>query len=209
MPTDKSLFYYGPVFHQIFDPFLAEGRQVAMGLIPEGASVLDMACGTGVFALMLRKEKNCRVTGIDLSLKMLEFARKSNPYPDVTFDHEDATDLSAFADLSLDYCTILNLMHELSKAQQAAALKEALRVARRAVITNWVSPLPKNASATVLRIVESTLGRDHLRNFEAFLATGGFAGVLKESVLPTTVEYRRVFSHDCREVVLVSRSGHS
>ena len=209
MPTDKSLFYYGPIYHKLFDPQLAEGCQVVLGLIPEGASVLDVACGTGVFSFMLRKEKNCRVVGVDLSLKMLEFAVKSNPYPDVTFQHADATDLGAFADISFDYCTILNLMHELSKTQQAAALKQALRVARKAIITNWVSPLPKNTIGIGTRIVEATIGRDHNRNFNAFLAAGGFASVLKESALPVTVEYRDVFSHNCREVVVVGTTQNA
>jgi ubiquinone/menaquinone biosynthesis C-methylase UbiE len=209
MPTDKSLFYYGPIYHQLFDPALAENRQVAVGLIPEGASILDVACGTGVFSFMLKKEKNCRVTGIDLSLKMLEFARQSNPYSDVTFHHEDATNLSAFTDLSFDYSTILMLLHELSKTQQAAVLKEVLRVAKRAVIIDWVSPLPKNGFGIAAHIVEATFGHDHNRNFFAFLAAGGLASVLKEAALPITVEQRCVFNHNCREAVLLSMSGHS
>jgi ubiquinone/menaquinone biosynthesis C-methylase UbiE len=208
VPTDKSLFYYGPIYHKLFDPELAEGRQVAIELIPEGASVLDVACGTGVFSFMLRKEKNCRVVGIDLSLKMLEFARRSNPYPEVTFHQEDATDLGAFADRSFDYSAILMLMHELSKGQQAAVLKEALRVARRAVIIDSVCPLPKNAGGIGIRVVEATFGHDHHRNFNAFLAAGGIASVLKQSALPITVERRCVFWHNCREAVAVTTAQH-
>ncbi len=46
---DKSLFFYGPVFHKLFDPQLAEGREVTVDLINEGSSVLDIACGTKIF----------------------------------------------------------------------------------------------------------------------------------------------------------------
>jgi SAM-dependent methyltransferase len=205
MPTEKSLLYYGPIYHKLFDPELAEGRRVAAELIPKGSSVLDVACGTGVFTFMLREERNCRVVGIDLSLKMLEFARKSNPYPDVTFHHEDATDLGAFADLSFDWGAILMLMHELSKSQQVSVLREALRVARRAVIIDSVSPLPRNPGGIGIRFVERTFGHDHYRNFNAFLAAGGIASVLKESSVPIAVEHQSLFWHNCREVVVVSR----
>src|SRR5512135_2642479 len=111
MPEDKSLFFYGASFHHFLDPFLIESRRVAISLIEEGSSILDIACGTGAFALMAREQKHCRVVGIDLSLRMLDYARKSNPYPEVTFRHQDATDLSDIADNSFNYATILMMMH--------------------------------------------------------------------------------------------------
>lgn len=76
MATDKSLFYYGPIYHKILNPTLAEARQVATNFIPEKSSVLDIACGTSVLPL---EQKRCRVVGLDLSLRMLEFAQRSNP----------------------------------------------------------------------------------------------------------------------------------
>lgn len=204
MSSDKSLFYYGPIYHKLFDPELAEACQVATDLITEDFSVLDIACGTGVFCFMLREQKNCRVVGIDLSLRMLEFARKLNPYQDVTFVHEDATDLRTFGDHSFNYATILMLMHELATPQQVCVLKEALRVATKAIIIDSISPLPKNAGGIGIRIVEGTFGHDHNQNFKVFLATGGIAGILKESALAITVEHRSIFWRKCREAVLVS-----
>lgn len=35
MPQDKSLFYYGAVYHWVFDPQLAEARQITVDLIAE------------------------------------------------------------------------------------------------------------------------------------------------------------------------------
>lgn len=203
MPTDKSLFFYGPLYHKFFDPQLADARQVAVDLVAEGSSVLDIACGTGLLCSMLRENKNCRVVGIDLSLRMLEFARKSSPYHDIAFRHEDATDLRAFDAGCFDYATILMLMHELPRPHQLAVLKEALRVARRAIIIDSLSPLPRNSGGIGIRVVEATVGHDHNPNFNAYLASGGLAGLLKEAVPPVTVEERRVFWHDCREGVLV------
>ncbi|MBC7227357.1 MAG: class I SAM-dependent methyltransferase [Thermoflexales bacterium] len=203
MPVDKSLFYYGPIYHRLFDPQLAEARGIIAGLIPEGSAVLDIACGTGQLCFALR-EKNCRVVGLDLSLRMLEFARNANPFQDVTFVHGDATDLSAFENHSFDYATILVLMHELPRPQQIRVLKEALHVARKGVIADSVAPLPKNAGGVGVRFVEATFGRDHCDNFKAFLASGGIRGILRESGLPINVEYSAVFWRNCREVVVVT-----
>jgi ubiquinone/menaquinone biosynthesis C-methylase UbiE len=204
MAVDKSLFFYGPIYHRLFDPQLAEARQVAVDIIAEGSSVLDIGCGTGLLCFALKQQKNCRVVGLDLSLRMLEFARKSKPAQGVTFVHGDATDLSAYADRSFDCATLLMLIHELPKSQQILVLKEALRVAGRVIIIDAVSPLPKNSGGRGIRLVEATFGRDHNPNFKAFLGAGGIGGVLKESGLPISLEHRSVFWRDCREVFVVS-----
>jgi len=204
MPADKSLSFYGPVYHRLLDPPLAEARRVAAGFIPRGSSVLDIACGTGAFCVLLKKEKACRVVGVDLSMKMIEFARRSSPYPDIPFLHEDATDLSAFADFSFDHCTILMLMHELTRAERAAVLKEALRIARSAVIVDSVAPLPRNAGGLGIRLVEATFGRDHNPNFKAFLAAGGIASIFEDYGQPVSVVHRIEFFRGCREAVVVT-----
>ncbi len=64
MPIDKSSFFYGPLYHRLFDPQLAEARQVAVDLIAEGSSVLDIGCGTGLLCFSLKEKKNCHVTVI-------------------------------------------------------------------------------------------------------------------------------------------------
>jgi len=207
MPIDKSLFFYGPIYHRLFDPQLAEARQVAFDLIPEGSSVLDLGCGTGLLCLVLVGKKNCRVVGLDLSLRMLEFARRSNPFPELELVHGDATDLSGFEDRSFDYATLLMLVHELTRPRQFLVLQEALRVARRAIIIDAAVPLPRNAGGTGIRFVEATFGRDHHPQFKAFLAAGGIGGLLKDSALAVSVERRAIFWRKSREVVVVSPSS--
>jgi len=203
---DKSLFFYGPIYHRLFDPQLAEARQVTVNLVPEGSSVLDIGCGTGLLCFALRQKKNCRVVGLDLSLRMLDFARRSNRFPDVTFVHKDATDLRAYSDHSFDYATLLMLMHEPPGPLHILVLKEALRVAGRAIIIDAAAPLPRNAGGIGIRAVEATFGRDHNPNFKAFLAGAGIGGILKQSALPVNVEHRSVFWRNCREVAVVSKA---
>ena len=204
MPQDKSLFFYGSFFHRFLDPQLAENRQVTVDFIPEDSSVLDIACGTGQLCFELRKIKHCRVIGLDLSLRMLDFARRTNPFQDITFVYEDATDLHIFEDNSFDFATMLMIMHELQRPQQISVIKEALRVARRGIIIDSVVPLPKNVGGIGYRFVEATIGHDHYPNFKAFLAGGGIGGILKESGLPVNIEYSSVFWRRCREMVVVS-----
>ena len=204
MIKDKSLSYYGWFYHKLFDRELASAREVVVDLVTEGSSVLDIACGTGQLCFALKAKKNCRVVGIDLSLRQLRFAEKSNSNDEITFIHMDATNLIGIEDHSFDYATMLFLMHELTREQQVRVLMEASRVANKIIIIDSVVPLPKNFSGRGIRFVEATFGRDHNRNFKNFLANGGINGILEHSGLPLTVLNRSVFWWHCREAVLLS-----
>jgi ubiquinone/menaquinone biosynthesis C-methylase UbiE len=207
MVQDKSLFFYGSFFHKFLDPQLAENRKVVLDFIPEGSSVLDIACGTGQLCFELRKFKSCCVVGLDISKRMLDFARKTNSCHDITFVHEDATDLHVFGDNSFSFATMLMIMHELQRPQQISVLKEALRVAHRGILVDSVVPLPRNAEGIGYRIVESTVGHNHYGNFKSYLANGGIRGIIRESGLPVNIEYSYVFWKNCREMVVVSSQG--
>jgi ubiquinone/menaquinone biosynthesis C-methylase UbiE len=201
---DKSLFYYGWFYHKLFDRELASAREVVVDLVTEGSSVLDIACGTGQLCFALEAKKNCRVVGIDLSLRQLRFAEKSNSNDEITFIHMDATNLIGIEDHSFDYATMLFLMHELTREQQVRVLMEASRVADKIIIIDSVVPLPKNFSGRGIRFVEATFGRDHNRNFKNFLANGGINGILEHSGLPLTLLNRSAFWRHCREAILLS-----
>jgi ubiquinone/menaquinone biosynthesis C-methylase UbiE len=203
LTEDKSLFYHGWFYHKLMDRELTAAREIAVDLVTEGSSVLDIACGTGLLCLALKAKKNCRVVGIDLSLRQLRFAEKSNS-GEVTFRHMDATNLVGIADHSFDYASILFLMHELTKEQQIRVLREASRVADKIVIIDSVVPLPKNLGGRGIRFVEATFGRDHNRNFKDFLANNGIHGILENAGLSMTEVNRSVFWRDCREAVLLS-----
>jgi ubiquinone/menaquinone biosynthesis C-methylase UbiE len=206
MPSDKSLFYYGHLYNRLFDPALAEARRVATSLVAEGSSVLDIGCGTGQLCFALRAEKNCRVVGVDLSLRMLRFAERANRYDDVAFAHLDATDLVGIEDRSFDYATVLFLMHEIPREMQLRVLSEALRFASHVLIVDSNVPLPVNPSGLGIRIVEATFGREHYGHFKDFLAGGGIGEMLDASGSKVTVAHRSSFWRNCREVVAISRA---
>ncbi len=200
-PPDKSLFFYGPLYHRLLDPPLAEARRVAVDLVPPHSSVLDIGCGTGALCSELCDRKQCRVVGVDLSLRMLEFARAS--FPGVRFLHLDATDLSAIEDASFDVATVLLLVHELPLEARLRVLHEALRVAGSVLIIDATPSLPNNAAGIGIRAVESTFGHSHYAQFKDFLARGGLRGLLAASEEPVKVLRDETFYHRSREAVLV------
>ncbi len=207
MLADKSLFYYGPMYHRLLDPPLAEARSTAVDLVMPGSAVLDIGCGTGQLCFELRARKGCRVVGVDQSLRMLAFARRMGVDPELAFVHGDGGDLPQFADQAFDYATVLMVMHEVVMAERIRILQEALRVARRAVVIDSVAPLPRNGGGVGIRLVERVLGYDHHPSFKAFLASGGLHGLLREAGPSVTLETSRIFWHGCREAIVISGAG--
>jgi ubiquinone/menaquinone biosynthesis C-methylase UbiE len=203
MPADSSLWFYGRVYHLLFDRPLAEGRRRAAELVPPSAKVLDIACGTGELCAALARA-GCQVVGVDLSLRMLRFAAARHHAEGVSYRHLDATDLGAFADCSFDVATALFLVHELDRERQLRVLGEAARVARRVILADAAAPLPANPHAFGIRLVEATFGHDHHRQFLDFLAGNGIAGILEAAHLPLAVTRQTRFWHGCRELVELS-----
>ncbi len=204
MELDKSLYYYGGTFHLLVDPLLGPHRKVIVELIPDGASVLDAGCGTGELSLLLRKKRTCRVIGVDLSLRMVHFAQGRNPYNDVVFLHGDVSSLSELENRQFDYGVLCQVLHELPRAKQVAALTELVRLARANVLVDYGSPLPRNATGIASRMIEATLGRDHHKEFRAYLEGGGLIGIIAEAGLESRVARRLQFSGGSSQVVVLS-----
>ena len=201
--ADTSRFIHGPIYHALFDRTLTEGRKRVVDLVPEGARVVDVASGTGELCLELAARKRCHVMGMDLSLRMVEFARKRNRSDPVRFVRRSAVDLSGLEPRGFDFATILLLLHEIGREDRAAVLHEALRVARRVVVVDWQAPLPRNLHGLVIRLVEAVGGREHYGSFADYLATGGLASVLGACGVGTSVVRRSTFWHGCREIVVL------
>lgn len=68
-------------------------------------SILEIGCGPGQLARLLRDKTGCKYAGFDFSEKRVEYARKSNP--DLSFLHQDAfkTDLFTTCDYDTVVCT--------------------------------------------------------------------------------------------------------
>jgi SAM-dependent methyltransferase len=204
---DASRFTHGAVYHALFDRPLAEARKQVVDLVSRESTVLDIACGTGEFCFELGAQKNCRVVGIDLSRRMIQFAQKRNRQNIVRFVHGDGTDLASFEPGMFDYATILFLLHEVPRQKQIAVLNEALRVAKKVVVVDSLVPLPKNLHGIALRVVEALGGPEHYRSFADYLVAGGIGGILADSHVEASVAQRSVFWHGCRQMVVLERQA--
>ena len=101
-----------------------------------GGSALDVACGSGkLTAELARVARDGRVVGLDFSPQMLEVARRE--HPGLEFLEGDALNLP-FDDSSFDAVTIAFGLRNL--ADPIKGLREMVRVARRAVVLEFVRP---------------------------------------------------------------------
>jgi demethylmenaquinone methyltransferase/2-methoxy-6-polyprenyl-1,4-benzoquinol methylase len=92
-------------------------------LVPPGARVLDVACGTGDLSIALFESIGARVVGVDFCRPMLELAAQKKPQ--LSFVEGDALRLP-FDDAGFDAVTIAFGLRNLSSVERG--LKELLRV---------------------------------------------------------------------------------
>lgn len=169
-------------------------RRRAIDRVPENSTVLDLGCGTGELALGLRRSKNCRVTGIDLSKKMIDFARERNPYSDLTFECKDVVAVAS------------QLLHEISEDQQIAIIQGMVRVAGQALILDWKAPLSLLGPGLVGRVIEGTIGRDHHAKFLAYLEAGGILGLVEKAGVGSYLRETATFNRGEGQLVVLSRA---
>jgi SAM-dependent methyltransferase len=120
-----------PQHHALFDAVLAEGR-----FIP-GTRVLDVGCGSGLFAQLIAA-RGCSVSGFDASEPMLAIARRRTLHG--TFHHGDIEALP-FPDESFDIVTGINSFQYAADTRHA--LLEARRVAKpgaQVFVATWGLP---------------------------------------------------------------------
>jgi ubiquinone/menaquinone biosynthesis C-methylase UbiE len=129
-------------------------KVVSESSLPQGARVLDMACGTGAQSIAFAK-RGFSVVGVDLSPDMLARARKKvrNGY-DVTFLCQDASSVP-FSEAQFDLATISFGLHDMPEEIGTAVLKEMRRVTKpngKIVIVDYDVP-KKNFAAFLGRAV--------------------------------------------------------
>lgn len=95
--------------------------------VKPGQSILDIGVGTGAFATLF-EERGAKVTGVDLSLRMLELAKERHPDWPLFDGHFLALPL---ADSTMDAAISAFAFHHLETAERPDALREIFRVLRR------------------------------------------------------------------------------
>lgn len=93
--------------------------------IPDGGSLLDVACGNGRFLKMLAAERRFQGYGVDISGKMVESAARRNP--SMVFQRA-ACDALPFEADTFDAVTVCAAMHHFP--DPAGFAREAFRVTK-------------------------------------------------------------------------------
>jgi len=160
-------WYDGLIYNLCVDPYLIGLRRKVVDYIPRDSNVIDICCGPGT--LVFELAERCRsVVGIDISSKMIRYAkqRKEKEYVEnVDFIRANATDLRIFEDDKFDYATIVMGLHELAQEIVVSMLKEAIRIAKRLLIVDYMTPLPINKFGLIARYLEINAGAEHFREF--------------------------------------------
>ncbi|MGO4649921.1 class I SAM-dependent methyltransferase [Nocardia sp. 2YAB30] len=94
----------------------------AVGAV-EGAAVLDLACGTGLYPRMLAQHGARHVTGVDVSAPMIEQARaRTNPEDPISYEVFDVAAMPHLGEF--DLVTAVFLLHYAKTSDELAAMCE-------------------------------------------------------------------------------------
>jgi len=140
---------------------------------PTGKTVIDIACGEGFYTRMIRKQGAAKVTGVDLSEKIIALARASEAQQPLGIDYivGDGRDLGVAADYDLAVAAyFLNYAHDRGAecdVHRDRALSEAGRTVRDGELQSGMrfsrgAVLPQIWVRGVRRRPVSRRGADHL-----------------------------------------------
>lgn len=92
MSEDKSLYRDGKIYDAMNDALISDAHFYLKEFANVQGSILELACGTGRITLQLAHQKK-NITGLDLSVSMLEEARRKTKSlnMNVHFHHADMT----------------------------------------------------------------------------------------------------------------------
>jgi SAM-dependent methyltransferase len=95
------------------------------GLFGADTRVLDVGCGTGNYAAALTEATNCRVSGVDPSQRMLDWASNAAPWESLA---QGSAEGLPFGDDSFDVVMSTDVIHHIGNRD--AYFREAVRVLR-------------------------------------------------------------------------------
>ena len=175
-------WYDGFLYSKLTTPLQGEKMSLVDKLIPIGSTVIDIGCGAG--SLVLKLSAKCkRVTGVDVSSKMIAYARTQKEKmgaTNVTFVCEDASTIGTIHDEQFSFATICFCLHGMPCKVRQDVIKNCFTLSQKIILTDFVSPFPKNivgAGQTLLEVIE---GRESYGNFKEWQRQGGIDGFIKQ-----------------------------
>ena len=109
---------------------LEENFEIITSLITQQARVLDLGCGKGKLLKHLKKQRQCKIQGIDVNQQQV-IDCIANAVPVLQLDLEEG--LSFFKDKSFDFVIISQTMQQVHNPDKL--LREALRVGKKVIVS--------------------------------------------------------------------------
>ena len=185
-------WYDGFLYSKLITPLQSEIMSLMDELIPIGSTVIDIGCGPG--SLVLKLSAKCkRVTGVDVSNRMIAYARTQKEKmgaTNVTFVCEDVSTMGTIHDEQFSFAIICMCLHGMSGKVRQDVIKNCFTLSQKVILTDYVSPFPKNivgAAQTLLEVIE---GRESYVNFKDWQRQGGINGFIKQMGLNVIEEKR-------------------
>ncbi len=188
IPSDSAFIY-----RRLIDPILRPLHLEVRSLIRKNQSVIDIACGTGALVFLMA-EKASRVVGIDLSQPMVDAALRTTQKKrlgNVGFFQMDAAELRQFHDDEFDVSTLSMAIHQFPQDLGLAVLIELKRISNEIIIADYAYPFSHGLSGMTARVIERFAGKEHHRNFRAYIKNGGLLPLLKAAGLTRVYESER------------------
>jgi demethylmenaquinone methyltransferase/2-methoxy-6-polyprenyl-1,4-benzoquinol methylase len=170
---------------KIYDPFLYFAlkniRQDIIRLIPNrDARILDLCCGTGDQLKKLSDAGFSNLTGVDLSTEMLKVARRGNKIKTLLECDVQHTGLPG---ASFDIIIISFAVHEKPARMQHNMLAEAKRLlapdGQLILVDFSLDDQADMISKIAAGMIERLAGKEHYRNFKAYVNKGGMCPVIQ------------------------------
>ena len=177
------------VYDAAVEPFNAALRKYVLKVAKPsaGMKVLEVGCGSGT-NLALFAEAGCEVCGIDLSLSMLDLAKKK--LGDSADLHLGDASAMPFGDGAFDLVVAFLTLHEMPTEVRGPVVAEMARVVkeegRLLFIDFHVGPykFPKGwMYRSIIVPIEIAAGLEHFRNHRDFLSRNGLPALIEENRL--------------------------
>jgi len=191
-PYGRSARFYNP----IVEPWL---RSIKTRMLQEClrlnlSRVLDVGCGTGTLAKMLRKE-GIQAVGLDPSPGMIRVSRGNSQGSFALV--RGRGECLPFSSGSFRGVVFSMVIHETPPSRRKEMLKDALRVLDSRgtlIILDYHKPstLSGQAARMIEYLVEWGVGGDHFRNYRQFMEEGALPGFLAH-IPPEQILWQPVF----------------
>jgi ubiquinone/menaquinone biosynthesis C-methylase UbiE len=171
--------------HRNLSKFNKELEQFA-SLLPENAHILDVGCGAGIPTAKFLAEKGIKVTGIDLSDKMLNLARDN--VPRAKFIKMDMNDLQ-FSENTFDGIISVYALFHVPKSQHFNIFKQFYKILKPSGILLINTGISESEGTSNFFGVPMFWSNYSPKTTLALVKKAGFS-IISESVLERGGEYQ-------------------